>query len=263
MEKKTLKLDLDHRYEEIVDMGYSFEKMEFAYASAVENNAVMPCTPFEGCRESVTGLLRDQLMGTKQWDCHEIPLNKARFLLYFRHPGEKVNRSAAQERFRKVVFAGVKLANAYESKLGWPLTKMYKVEIIQKISTKNTFFYIVGSRRWIKAPALLSLYLLLIRLGHHHVIQKKAFKTYDTAFETLKTICKRGSLPTDLFYFKMHGDQWMLVLENYNKLFKKRTIKDLYRPAKQYNNNYFPEGINTLCDGNTLDVNLQIGMRRI
>lgn len=268
MEKKALLLDLDYRKEEIADVAYSFEKMEFAHASAVKNGTVIPCVCFESCREAVCGTLRDQLMGTKGWHCHEIPLDKVRLVLYFRHPGITVNGAkasyaATQERFRRVVFAGVKLVNAYESKLGWPLTKMYKVKCTEKVPAKNTFFYTVGSRRWIKAPALLSLYLLLLRLGHHHVIQKKAFRTYGTAYKTLKAACKRGSLPTDLSYFKTHGDQWMLILKNYERLFKNRTMTDLYIPSQRYNNEYFHEGINTLCDNDTLDVKLQQEMYKI
>lgn len=65
--------------------------------------------------------------------------------------------------FKSDITNGLKILNAYEKDNGWDLTKI----ITDKHNgSENQFIYLVeGSNNWLKAPFLLSLWSLMIRLG--------------------------------------------------------------------------------------------------
>jgi hypothetical protein len=271
MPKRQLKIDSADYEEEWIEGDYAFTCMEFTHASGMGGkstvlntapNTVAPLDCFDSCREAVCSNIRDQIGHV---DLGEV-FDKTRLILYFRgHKHRKkpyYNKLHAE--FERTITVGTKLVNLYEKELGWPLTKIYPLE--NDVSRRHIFYYVVGSKRWIKAPALLSLYMLLFRLGHLTHMSRKfsgRFSTFNGAMRSLNELASKKHVTGDLSYFKEHKDYWMFLLSNYKRLFGKRDMSDLWQPKQSYGGGLFSEGINTLCDHDTQDVKLKLAIEKV
>ena len=263
MSKRPLKIDISDYREECIDGDYAFSHMEFALATAMSKKGIVePLDSPDSCRESLCQNVREYMDGVDNLKYFD----KTRLILYW--AGHKERKKAyyagLNTQVEKTVTVGIKIINLYEGELGWPLTKIHFLE--NDISARHMFYYVVGSKRWIKAPALLSLYTLLLRLGQlTHQASKFSgkFTTFDGAIKALDKEAKKKHISGDISYYKQHKDKWMFFLSNYKRLFSKRDMSDLWSPAQNHGSSFFSEGINTLCDHDTQDVKLQLAIEKI
>jgi len=245
MEKKKIKLTLSS--ETLNHMGgRSFTDPIFAFTTAPVDGKIKTLTILTYCRESICEYVRQQVRGVRHYD---IDLNKLHMVIN-RKSTVKDPKSFAQQ-----VAAGIAMLNAIEKNYGWPLTRAYPVSNDQYLAKTQHFYYVAASKRWIKAPAMLSLFTLLFRIATQETKFKfkQKVKTMKSLFNTLDGLAKNCS-QHNVVYYRVHGKNWKLVLDNYNKLFGSREISDLYFPKT--GGYFFTEGINELCDGSTRDITL-------
>ena len=237
-----------------------FKDPLFTFVAPPKDNVVVPYVALTYCRESFCEYLRQELRKIVK---HGINLDKLHMVMHRRV--NKSRKAVELKGFETQVLAGQKMANAIEGHYGWPLTKIYPAVASKNppVQPHNGFYYITASKRWMKAPAMLSLYTLLFRIA---VLEKDLkFKHRIRSIKSLYTVLdeiteKSGS--SESAYYKAHGDKWKLVLDNYKKLFGCRKMEDLYFPGG--NSSYhFSEGINSLCDGNSKDLVLKRAFSKI
>ena len=245
MEKKKIKLTLAS--EAINNIGgRSFTDPIFAFTTAPVDGAVKTATILTYCRESICEYIRQQVRGVRYYG---IDLTKLHMVIYRKVP------VAEMATFPKQVATGLVMLNTIEKNYGWPLTRAYPVSNDQRLSKTNLFYYITASKRWIKAPAMLSLFTLLFRIAAHEPKFKfrHKVKTMKSLFDVLDDLREKCS-HHNVMYYRAHGHNWKLALDNYSKLFGNREMSDLYYPKS--GGYFFTEGINELCDGSSKDVTL-------
>lgn len=157
----------------------------------------------------------------------------------------------------------IKILNILEHECGWLKTKACKVVYNKELPQE--LYMIVGSRRWIAAPSLLSLYVMLLRSGHRLVTEN--FYSYQGLMKSLdkklKPLCKNSkgwdedtdngwSDHDDKFYAAMTYKYWALLLRNYKNLFESISIYDAYkvRKSEDYQREPDKDGIYNLCNPN-------------
>jgi hypothetical protein len=155
-------------------------------------------------------------------------------------------------RNQKWIENSVRLLHLYERIAGWPLTKTYKVKT-DKDNIK--LYYFLSSRRWIKAPYLMSLYILLIRIGKLEYLDD--FKTYDDLTEIVNKLsagkqAQQAGCDNDERYITNTFPYWKTIAENYGELFRKKKIEYYWSKERLTTDSYVGyEGIDYLSSGNT------------
>lgn len=164
------------------------------------------------------------------------------------------------EAWEQKVRNGVAIVNAYEKMIGWRKTNIFPVDNSRTIypsgdgngrKLKGRAMYIVGNRRWLHSPYLLSLFLLLLRLGRNRLCVKKNLSSYEGVIKTLKQIGE--STGTEAEIVSNHWKYWGGILRNSRKIFLDSPMRDNYafsRIDKAYER---VEGIYRLIAGTTTD----------
>lgn len=243
MEKKKLTLELDTAsVHHIAGGGLGIREPIFSFV-VPHLGGVKTVTQLTYCRESFCEYIRQDVR--KVID-HGIDLKKLHMITY-----RKVKNKSpeAAKIFADQTAAAQTMFNVIEKHYGWPLTRVYPLELIkrQTASVHHKFYYISASKRWIKAPAMLSLYTLLIRIAANEPKFKfrHKIKSMKSLFAVLDDLAGKATYP-EITYYRVHGHNWRLMLDNYRKLFASRSMEDLYYP--KHGGYFFTEGVNHLCD---------------
>lgn len=250
---------------------YGFSGLRMAFCTAPDaDNQIDIVYRADHCRETIVDHIRRQLQSDPDLKDKKsnIDMNRTRLILFSKTSAHNQERTikAFNTRRNREMLVGLKLVNHYERKHGWPRTKMQKLhngEIIAggtDVSNTIHMYTVVGSSRWIKSPHLLSLYLLLLRLGIRGF--RADFKTHTQLTKELEVFITKNSRSNgvrrgDAAHVRVTYKKWDLLLKSYNKLFNKRTTKSLYDKKSLVNPGAaFNEGIRKLCDGNSHDLDI-------
>lgn len=153
---------------------------------------------------------------------------------------------------QKWIETSLKLLHLYEKIAGWPLTKMYRVKTDNGDNTK--LYYCISSRRWIKAPYLMSLYVLLVRIGRFDYLYN--FKTEENLAEIVSKL-SIGNNSTDERYIKETFQYWRTIVTKYGDLFRKKKIEYYWSKERLTEDAYVGyEGISYLSSGSTYNKTL-------
>jgi hypothetical protein len=266
MEKKKLRLELgwaDLNKAQSYDNGTAkaaFRDPHWAFARENKRQkTIETANDLVYCRESLCEYLRQDIRGISNRD---IDKNKLRLVAHRRIPATKKTLKLNTKTFHRQILAGQKIVNVIEKSNGWPLTRIYPLQTVQEVDYNNIYYYIVASKRWMKSPHMLSLYTLLYRVAlnekkFNFVGRAKTDKSLKSVFDEVAANCSY----TEAAYLRTHQHRWWLVLSNYEKLFGKRTMEDLYNPSD--GGYLFQEGINSLCDLDTNDKKLARAFRKV
>lgn len=250
---------------------YGINGVRMAFCTAPDaKNQIDIVDRADQCRETIVDHVRRQLQDTPNSKKRElnIDMNRTRLILFSKTSAHNQERTikAFNTRRNREMLVGLKLVNHYERKYGWPRTKMQKLHNGKIISggtdVSNTIhmYMVVGSSRWMKSPHLLSLYLLLLRLGIRGF--KADFNTHTQLTKELEAFIANNSRGNgvrrgDAAHVRVTYKKWDLLLKSYNKLFNKRTTKSLYDKKSLVNPGAaFSEGIRKLCDGRSHDLDI-------
>ena len=240
--------------------GRSFREPIFAFVAAPYKfdggMRTHNVTELTYCRESFCEYVRQELRDIRH---QGIDLNKLHMVAHRKIAGKK---GAASKIFQGQMMATQTMANAIEKHYGWPLTRVYPIKVVQATTGNSEFYYITASKRWIKAPAMLSLFTLLIRIAASESKFKfrHRIRSMKSLFAVLDELYTKSSY-AEIMYYGKHGHNWKLVLDNYRKLFGSRNMEDLYFPADT--NYLFTEGINNLCDVSSKDKTLNDTFKKL
>jgi hypothetical protein len=267
------------------------EAVSYTMVTKQSGNLLRPHFNRHGCREQFIGAVARHVRyidGTGAF--------KARVIVSLREPNvEKLDRNnrsyenikSLYERYEPVdvlvkrIEKAISIYNLFEKSAGWPLTRMHDVETINtdnivnawspgtkgrfynKVWDKGSTHYVVGSKRWMKSPYMVSLYLLILKasymdvMGDHSSIEKLIPSTLKrierlrkySSLEQRKRLPYRG-WDNIASYTSASIKYWPIVISGYHRLFGKGPAKDYWLAG-----NFKPrrpigcEGIHQLCIG--------------
>ena len=208
------------------------------------------------CRDFLHDAIRSHITGkpcpvygfiyTKGTD-PPIDMRRTRLLVTKAGSSEKKYKETMQE-----IKCGLKIVNYFENIMEIKPSKLYKVSN----SDKPTWIF-NGSGVWMKAPALISLYTFLIRLGY----QKIDIDTYQDFIEKVAEKERKNNVYSnrDPKYLKTIGDKLITVAENYKELFCLKQGKagqsydPIYTEDIKIHVYHDYSGILSLCDGKHIE----------
>lgn len=218
----------------IYDM-YQNNGISFCWAAPVKPREYKQVSVVDNCRELFSYRLRQFLHPATQTDFKQKdsdPFNINRFFFC----AITKNKHWTSKFTREWVIEAQRVINIFEKNLGWGLTKVYNIE--SKTPFVETYLF-SASAKWLRAPQLISLYLLLLRLGVNKSI--KQFKNLDDLENTIKTfktlmLQKKVSehLMTDMNYLIRIKDYIPMILKNVNSLFFCQKVEENYRNCNSY-----------------------------
>ena len=246
---KEIKLKLAHPDEFDIHTGRSPNtEPHFAFVSPNASGGINAVTSITYCRETVCEYIRQQIRDIKD---NGIELNHLHMIVFRKVAEGKLKSNL--ERFEDQVLTAQHIINNIEKHYGWPLTKIRLSIITNKGMPESCrAYYISASKRWIKSPVMLSLFTLIFRVSARITKKynaRKNIKNFDTIFSLLDKVAEKSRYE-ELAFYRAHGKRWKVVLDNYNKLFGRRGMLDLYYPVSGW---HFTEGINRLCDEDSND----------
>ena len=211
---------------------YENEGVKFSWlAPGKTADAFLQVTNWHSCRETFTGEI-----------CKFVAHKSYSAWLYKRKLDFKKTRVAVVRRHKRIAFAdgtksdlkwmrcAARLLNIFEKSQGWALTRVSLCDDLNLHKEAINVFAFVSSAKWQHAPQLLSLYLLIIRLGKYW----KEFSEFKKV-DDLKSVCdvfsKNTSIKTltDPAWLLDTWEYWMLILNNHDVLFFKKSLEENYR----------------------------------
>jgi hypothetical protein len=228
------------------DSSYAHTGLMFAYCSKIINNEVKQTTNFCSCRED----LASYLFYDKR---NKMPIDRSRYIV--RHIADGSNKKAseaAEKWFNKTTEAGLRIVNAMEDRHGWPLSNM--TDVIPNINKIPTDYHnsgrelitfrkvLIGSGKWLKSPHMISLYILLFRLGGNRKFSSiKDYKGLSKACNA----CNAKQIG-DAYHVFRTFKFWDMIMANFDKMFAGMPTRSNFK-AEKYDGDYYDEGISKLC----------------
>lgn len=231
----------------------SYFSFSFGIAPAPGKDAITPLGSYHSCREGLISDVRSHITGSGK----KMLTDKMRMIFKWHLSDKNLTRDNAEH--REWLNRGLNILHAYEKLAGWPLTKVFEMH------TDRDFikaYYFLSSRRWIKASYLVSLYVLMVRLGKNSALT--GFKN-SAGFEKLvngliekysKTDGGWKQTPTsfnsDVGWLKSTLPYWGVILKGYSEMFRKMKITHYWSEQRLTNEHgQSAEGIDYLCGGST------------
>lgn len=267
--KKILTVEWEDEEENEYDgSGYMSDSPQYVFARRKnESTIIVPDNCSVGtCREGFLSDLREYIDYVPKLNiiCASFAMmndfNNSRF--------EKKAVDAARNRFRINAENGLKIARAFEKKLGWtPETRVFHAANEGSDFDYHPIYFIEGPRAWIKAPYFMSLYTLLFRIGGLSTFTKGLEKAtgVNQILEVLKSSSKSSKRSDDIYddvgRVRRHFDKWFKILDNYDKLFEKKKFKSAYLTEDDVNGSEI--GIDSLVEAETPSGKLNQQIREI
>ena len=244
-----------------LDNDYAFDGIKLAFCTSAIKRHVKQISDWVTCREDMMKSLRFRVNGRSG----KIDIRRTRLLVYTRarYPSgalkDKEKHYTTERKHSYVQLqASLKLIQHFERRLGWPLTRVYKVD--HMLSPLASIYVVVGSSRWQKSTHYLSLYLLMLRLGRSGFQSK--FEDHKELEEELATFVKKRS--DDAGFVKGTYHKWELFLQNQDKLFAGRNLKHIFKKSSLADDsNGYAEGISQLCVGWSRDLALNSRFKKL
>jgi len=231
---KTVKMVLDGT----IGGTYSAKDARWAFCTPIKAGSIKHIGPcFEQCREDLNTRVRELIdeYGVKG---SGISFNKIRLIGLIMSDEKKVHNT-----LKSYMTQGVRLVHHYEKKLGWPLTKVYKVDI-DHINTQHLYYagsstgdrptvsayMLIGPKEWMKSSHMFSLYILLLKAGSFHRI--KGFKSHKDLLKrfALSRAAHRGeTAKQNSKYLRKNYKYFEILMKNIKEVYKGRSIASLYK----------------------------------
>jgi hypothetical protein len=212
----------------------------------LEKGTIAPAEKsLHGCRDALGVSVRKMILNGNK----NLSLDKTRWLFCWNgnnyttgHAPIDIQHTGHQEWCER----GLAILHACEKLAGWPLTKIWRVKAPAEY---QYMVHTLSSRRWMKSPYLITLYVLLMRLAEDKRIVN--FKNFDELERLLHK--HKSSLKRDGHHVQSTLPWWRVVLRGYPDLFRQYKLPyywSLERIPGHHDDGY-GEGIARLCDGST------------
>jgi len=228
----------------------SFSGYHFAFCtSPTYKGGRKKASSFTQCREGLCGHLRNSWDGSP-YGVVGLDKRKTRVLVYRRlSVSAAANVKRENNKVALEMAIGKKLLNHFEKLAGWPASTVHKVS--HGGDARSPMYLFTSTVKWMKHPAMLSMYCLLIRLGRWHEL--KGFKTHKGFLSAANKIAERSpgsgtsSRTGDIRYLRSSLKYMKLIVKNFAYLFKGRNTSTCWKGQSS------SEGLHQLCRGATLD----------
>ncbi len=249
---------------------YQSVDIKFAFVSS-KSNGYKQCNDLTKCRDFLHDIIKAHLnknsvsiwgMEYKYGEYPKIDITTTRLAVYH----DKANK--CPNKFQNDLEFSVSLINQFEKSMG-----LDSLSTVEKASnTDKQLWVFTGPNFWMKAPYLISLYTMLIRLG-----DKRAYLIkhgYDTAivsdgsivdmFEWLILNYKYQE-DNDIRYLNKITNKLFIIVNNTKRLFFSRRVwYNKYKDTKVAVKNFHDRsGIVSLCSYNTPDEKLNKQFKKL
>jgi len=228
---------------------YQSVAMKFSFASE-QNKIITQSHEWVQCRDFLHDAVKAMLIEKSSPIYNFIfevkknpPIDLKKMRMLVSQKGLKNGRS-----FRNNLTSALKLINYYESLIGEDLSTIKQVQ--GDVKTDYKFVWLLtGPKFWISAPHLVSLYTLLLRLGHKRI----KFKTGSELKKELKRIADTNANDNDSKYLKDLWNKLDLIVKNNNKIVKYQLsgFSSLYFEKKSITEFHNNSGIVSACKTST------------
>lgn len=227
---------------------------QFGWFGKKVGDHYLQASSWHGCRETLVSMVRRlHTATTVPTSFTKIVTGSLRILVKFKSKGKDnaPGFKTSENEVTKWMKESVRMVNIFEKYMGWPLTRLSRVSdqtiCNKKLSSFRTIIFgLEGSGKWMRSPQLLSLYLLIIRLGRFHGCTKEAFKKIGDLIELSKVISatkKEGQANDDAKFLRGIRPLLLTILDNRKTLFFRRSAKE------HFTNNLGNYGITKLVNG--------------
>lgn len=242
---KKVKIDWNGSYNPAMAL-YENEGIKFSWlAEGKTKDELSQITGWHSCRETFTGEICKfvSLNVPRIWaPKRDLNFRKTRIAVARRHKKENYTKNTKSD--LKWMRCSARILNVFERSQGWPLTHVSMCDDHNLIEKSINVFIFSSSAKWLRAPQILSIYLLIVRLGKFF----KEFSEFKNVadIEKIRDIFRNDKekrvLP-DPTWFINTCKYWMILLNNHNVLFFNKSVEENYR------NNNGEYGINYLIKG--------------
>ena len=209
---------------------YSSSKPYMVWLSGVKNGTVTQSSNLHTCRETFASDIRRNFEDDMK--AEENPANfvktgcrKLRFMFVIRHEmgsgiGYFLSQSKTDNAWMK---RAVKALNIFEDHMHWAKTKIYPIKNDFMDDRMCRAYMVDGPSKWMKASALLSLYLLIIRSSKVEEIYKD-FKSLKDCKKLTHGMDMDAHGNSDLYHIARSCAHWKFIMDNYEYLFDHRSV---------------------------------------
>lgn len=251
LEKRKVKLK-----GEVVQIGF---RLNMAFCSPNFEQT----TVFDFCRENVINKVFSFYGRKKVYSKgNNISTRKMKLLVAKRTSAMNPKRFVNDT--NECMFNGLRLINHFEKIAKWRPTKLYAVDSDCLDRSHGVVAYLfVGSGKWMRSPHMVSLYMLLIRLGKRKEwVQLKSRNSFFEISEGLIKLFRKSWTYSSIFYdvtthLNVTYKKIPVIMENFDKLFYKRSARHSFTKAITLTKLQYGEGITRLCSGVSADKEIE------
>jgi hypothetical protein len=189
---------------------------------------------FQSCREILIGEVRALLAEKKEVEGGKFTgFSRLNYVVGF-----SVKNS---DEFNGCRTIGIRILHAFERILSCRPSHAFPIENIKsprdgKSGIKGALMFLVSADKpWVKSPEMLSLHLLLLRLGSYKCFSVLKHTTLSDIPEKMKSIAEKmkgGEEEEDIARVVIHTDAWIKILKEYEKRFGKKKFTTAFQLDK-------------------------------
>lgn len=228
-------LRMKHKYEIIPDSntttGYSTKTILWSFTTPPVKGKIASENLPTTCRDSLTNALKFGHKASRKRYANIMKLGIRYFRLIAWLKGGPGTTQAYWDERVQVLKNGIHIVNLVEKEFGWPLTKLHTV----KNSYQDTkTFMVTGSGKWHKAPVMVYLYVILLRMGKCQMIAN--CKTFDELYECWTNKLDQGfpggtngfGHTGDAKYIRTAAYYIPVLMRNFDQIFRGLDRKDTW-----------------------------------
>lgn len=237
---------------------------------------------YHSCREGFMSLLLDQF----NEDLQDRGIPNDRFRLHVfetvnniweekgktsrRFVGKKVEEFPELEKtYTRSILFGKKVLNMLEGEAKWLKTKVYRL-VDPDFEDSHISYMFEASRRWMKAPYLLSMFCLIVRSANTLTfdVNGKRFKDASEIIKKVKTLKDYFALIEQsrdnlACYVYQSYPYWQLILKSYPEIWEKRKMEYYWDTDRLPSRWPSHEGLQKLITGDAADDEVRKKFKKI
>jgi hypothetical protein len=222
----------------------NYSGFNFGCAQEPKDGVIKLVSGTHTCREGLFHNMRSRISGSGG----NQPTDRMRMI--FRWYASKNDREKQMAENEAWALRSVSVLQAFDKIAGWPLTRVYKLDVGSSNNSWLQCYYYWSSRRWMKASYLVSLYIMLVRMCKDERI--RGFKNFDGLVKVIEKVISSGtSLKYDHSYVKSSMPYWEALMKGYPDLFRQHKMPYYWDTSRLGGSSGGSEGIQYLVNGDT------------
>lgn len=231
--------------EGIVMCNYADPALNWGFCTAPSSKGQFKLiTQFGFCRESLTTYAFNHVDNKTPRNLSFMKARlAARIVLSDNLNADSIKRE--NKKFYEWMESGLNLINILEAKHDWPLTRLYKVKHSQGKHLVVCMF--VGSAKWLRSPATLSMFALLVRISKSRTFGK--VEDHKGLMEAAKGYSKGAARDCEHTHDTMQ--YWNIIMSSFTKLFSGFPARKNFNWKNYGGASVTHEGLSKFCLGTT------------